>query len=141
LYPQRAGIAARTPIRVGLAVGVALGTALLWVALLLFSGLIGGTGTPNLLLTAIAGGVNGWLIWRICGRTADRRTIYWALGLGAGMPIAAAVATMVLLRLFTDAMVTMDLRWCARLLLAAGMGGFFAWLFVTRRFRSREILV
>jgi len=138
LRPGRISIAFGAPEHVGLAFGIGIGEALLWVVVLILSGFFAETFAPNLLLSGLAGGLVGWTIWRISGRTWSIATLRWAVILGACMPIIASVALglmmpslMVELELSLGPMPMLILL--IRAIVAAAISGFSAWLVVKRR--------
>jgi len=48
-----------------------------------------------LLLSGIAGGLVGWIIWRICGRTCNKITIACALMFAAAVPLFSTLILVV----------------------------------------------
>ncbi|MHB9132534.1 MAG: hypothetical protein ACYDBB_15805 [Armatimonadota bacterium] len=131
LHPQGTFGGQTAPTNVKLAIGVALGQAVLWIILLLLSEFLNlSTAAPNLLLAGVAGGVIGWSMWRICGRTWSQKTAWWAFGIGLAMPLIASLPILVLMLFSQSAEM---LIWGVRVLASMLISGFFAWLLVTRR--------
>lgn len=139
LRPPRLDIMGGEPERVHLALGVAAGQAVLWVILLVCSGLFANTWSPNLLLSAIAGGMVGWSIWRICGCAWNTTTLRWAVILGVLMPLLGAL---ILFGMFAaliklsqpGALASLPLAmFGARALCAVALSTFFAFVLVKRR--------
>jgi len=119
-----------TPEHIGLALGVAFGEALCWCVILVISGLLARTYSPNLLLSGIAGGMVGWTIWRLSGRAWNALTVRYAVICALLMPLVAAV---VLAAMLTFAQVPVSLQVCIQALFAMLFSGFFAYLMVKRR--------
>ena len=78
----------------------------------------GGVWTPNILLSMIAGGMVGWVIWRICQRTWNAATIRTAALLGASIPVLATIVVSVLLVRLTGSTHFISLSFIIRALLA-----------------------
>lgn len=112
--------------------GIVLGLAVLWIVALWYSGSFTQTQSPNLLIAGCAGGVEGWLLWRLVGRTWDRTTRYWALAIGAGMPLVAGLILLAKLLLAPSIMDESLLAVLIRLVAAIVISTFFAWMFATQ---------
>lgn len=131
------------PEKVGLAMGVAIALAVLATGGLVWAGIAWQYST-NLLLSSLAGGIIGWTIWRICGRSSNRKTARLALLLGALPPL---VAQSVLFIWVMPAVTTYGIRLIAPLLLMLGLrmlaamllGAFFAWALTTERHYERNL--
>ena len=120
------------------AVGIALAQAVLWFGLLLWIGWQSGTAAPNLLIAGTAGGLIGWSIWRNVGRTWNRSTVSWAIGISAATTLLASVVLyMILLGPFIlqHPAAFMDFFWLTliRPIAATLLSAFFAWLFACQR--------
>jgi uncharacterized PurR-regulated membrane protein YhhQ (DUF165 family) len=138
LYPSSA-MPPGMPTRVGLAIGVALGLAVLWVALLLAASFLSEMPTPNLLLSIMAGVLEGYVIWRICGRAWDGRTARWAVGIAMAIPLLVSLIFQVLVYLSSQQLIWLDWKLDLRSLLAIALSGLFAWCVVTAKNWKRDI--
>lgn len=143
------------PERVGLAIGVGCGLALLWAGVLAWVALtqtqpfpaflmakmlrFGVNPAPNVLLSGIAGGMVGWVIWRVCGGSYNRYTIRWAVTLGLAAPLVAAGIVSVVIGLRDRSWLPLEWVFDVRVCVAVGVGALFAWLLTTRRRWDRDL--
>ena len=134
------------PQRTGLALAAGALLAIVWVGLFVWLGIrmavspedfpldLAMVATPNLLLSGVAGGLVGWVIWRICGRTCSRQTIIYALGFAAAIPLLSTVilAWCIPGMLNIDFHLLTDWPTDLRLLAAILISAFFALLLTTQ---------
>lgn len=126
-----------------MALGVAISLAVVWIGLLCGVGWYLHSASPNLLLSMVAGGTTGWGLWRMCGRSYNRRTAWWSAILGLLIPLVSAVilgaafADMLIWVAPTRAMLVLMLL--ARGVAAAALSGLFAWLLGTQRHWERDL--
>lgn len=131
LQPPRMTTTSGTPEHVKTALGVGIGEAVGWSVLLVLSGLLANTFSPNVLLSGIAGGLVGWTIWRISGRAWNALTVQCAVILGVLMPLLAAGA----LAALQSVLEHQPPSWQEgmRALFAVLISGLFAYLLVKHR--------
>lgn len=138
LRPPKVETQLQAPERVKTAVGIATFEAALWIGVIATLGWVLQDPCPNLLLSGIAGGVVGWTLWRVCGRSHNRRTRLFALALGLAIPLLAAVVALAALGGTPNAQENLPLS-ALRVLIAMGLGGLFAWLLATLRHWDRDL--
>jgi hypothetical protein len=127
LRAPRAEVKAAHPERVPIALGVTIAQGVLWCVLLAGAGWATRSPSPNLFLSAIAGGLLGVVGWWIAGRVVPRALMRWILSMAAGAPLLAAL---ILLAIFPSLIG----EWVMYLRagLAAGLGALVAWVAATR---------
>jgi len=140
LRPPRADVQLAAPERINTALVVALVQAMVWVgAIVLLEWMLHdpeqlSIPMPNLLLSGVAGGVVGWSIWRICGRSSNRKTGMMALWIGIAIPVLSTLSLLpfwIILLPFLSAKFLLLLA--ARELAAMAICALFCWLLATRR--------
>lgn len=81
--------------------------------------------TPNILLSMIAGGTVGWVVWRICQRSWNTTTLRTAITLGVSIPFFATLVVAVVLFQLTGGFhfltVLFIVRALAAIILSTGM--------------------
>ncbi|OPZ84627.1 MAG: hypothetical protein BWY76_01764 [bacterium ADurb.Bin429] len=128
-YPTGTGGSAQAPREMARAMRFAIILALGWSLLLAFSGIFFYTGTPNILIAGIAGGVTGWAIWRLCGRAWNTRTARLGLVLGLAMPLLATLLILLGRAVFFQTLgIDSVISYSLRVLLATGISGLFGFL-------------
>jgi ABC-type Co2+ transport system permease subunit len=145
LQPARAAILeCAPPQRLGQALAAGAGMAVCWTVLFIELGIRLSAQAadlpldpllaviPNLLLSGLAGGLVGWVIWRVCGRTYSRVTIGCALGFAAAVPLLTALV----LAGYLHAESLLDGDFALRLLAAILASAVFALLLSTQLHRG-----
>lgn len=142
LRPPKVVTQLAAPERTGLAIGIAMVEALAWAAALVVLGWKSGNPAPNLLLCGIAGAIDGWTIWRLCGRSANLQTALTALGIGLAIPLLAmlGLAQLVPSAPFAGLPEKAVLIQGARVAAAMAICGLFSWLLATlRRWEGQDL--
>ena len=128
-YPTGSGGSAQAPRAMNRAAGLAVVIALGWTLVLALVGFFAYTGTPNILLAGIAGGVTGWALWRMCGRAWNSRTARLGLILGLAMPLLAALLILLSRALLFHTLALDSLiAYSLRVLVAMAVSALFAFL-------------
>lgn len=87
LHPASVAATLEEPKRIKLAIGVGIGLGVVFAVMLLLSAVL--NGTPNWLLSGITGAVIGHTIWRVSGKTYNRQTVCWAVGIAIAASLLA----------------------------------------------------
>ena len=85
----------------------------------------------NVLLSGAAGGMVGWIIWRICQRTWNAKSIRLAIVLGGAIPLIATLIVTGAIILLTGNVSFLNIVFLIRLLSSIGVSVLMAWLLAT----------
>ena len=140
LRPPKVEVTLAEPEKVTTALGIAIAEAVVSIAIIAALGMKLEFHTPNLLISGIASGLVGWTIWRICGKSSNRRTAWWAFAIGLAIPLLATIVMLApqwqeLIHLPLKALLLIKLRVVVAMLIS----GLFAWLLSTQRRGERDI--
>jgi hypothetical protein len=127
LRAPRAELKLARPERQGLVLSITVSQAVVWCVLLIWAAWGTRNISPNIFLSAVAGGSLGFFAWLIGGRVCNRITLRLSIGLAAGAPLVAALILLCLYPSFLS-----DWHVYLRATVAAGIAALIAWIAATR---------
>ena len=137
LLPQGKGAGLVGAEQLKKAVGLAVMLTVAWIVVILLisaaTGIRMAQWAPNPLLSAVAGGMVGWIVWRGSQRTWNAATVRAAVALGAIIPPAAALALAGYLAVTGSGVQALGVTFLLRLLFAAALSALMAWLLATNK--------